>query len=173
MLDLAHWPEIISRAAQSRGGLVALGLLLLGAALRVLFGRAGDPPWVRLLAFAMMIGGVVWFIKLSVAESQRMEPVAQRFEGDDRDGDCDVNRTKSYEHCLPETSKVTSWDGPTPTTANCGSGIAGITATSGKPNCVTVTTILRGCGYGMIHDCKGTGWIHYAVTVHGVRPGST
>jgi hypothetical protein len=170
MIGVEHWPEIISRAAQSRAGLVALGLLLLGGALKILFGRAGDPPWARLLAFAMIIAGGAWFIRLTVAEAQRTEPVSQKFEGDDRDGDCDINRTKTHEHCLLDGSNVTSWDGPTPTTANCGSGIAGITATSGKPNCVTVTTILRGCGYGIVHDCKGTGWIHYTVNIHGDRP---
>ncbi len=118
----------------------------------------------------MMIGGGAWFIQLSVAEAQRMEQVSQKFEGDDRDGDCDINRTKTYEHCLAEGSQVTSWDGPTPTTANCGSGIAGTTASAGKPNCVTVTTILRGCGYGVVRDCKGSGWIHYVVTIRGLRP---
>lgn len=101
------------------------------------------------------------------------KPVSQKFKLEDRSDDCGVSRSKADQLCLAPEATLLEWDGPHTTSANCGSKIGVPKRIPDKPNCLTVTVTLRGCGYDEflgIKNCKGRGWIGGEITLKGEIP---
>lgn len=109
----------------------------------------------------------------STSLTDPMQLIAQKFNFEDRSDDCDANRDRTQAVCLPSGFIVEGWEGPVISSANCGSTIAEPEKIVDQPNCVNVTTRLRGCGYDTylgIKNCKGRGWVSGVVELQGKGP---
>lgn len=81
------------------------------------------------------------------------------------DGSCtETNVRQTYELCLVEGSRITSFD-ERENSARNGSG--SVTLIEEKPNCVSLYLQYSDSGRSILGDCRGNGWVDYTVTLNG------
>jgi hypothetical protein len=91
----------------------------------------------------------------------------REFEFYDSDDDCAAERQVENEYCVKDAHTLDRFE-VIQTTANCGSGITSQKAVSAR--CVKVAALVKGCGYGIVRDCKGRGWVGYRIVLFANMP---
>lgn len=87
--------------------------------------------------------------------------------------DCEANEEHSTQLCSTTLRQITRTAVST-SSANCGSRVVSVDVDPGRNNCVVAKSHLQGCGYDKfplgIRNCRGRGWIEFAVTAFGSNP---
>lgn len=90
-------------------------------------------------------------------------PVRETFSVSASSDDCGANLEMVREVCTTSGRAIESWEGPTVTSANCGSVVLSASVNSGRPSCLSIRMHVQGCGYDEfpfgIRNCRGRGWI--------------
>ena len=82
-------------------------------------------------------------------------------------GSCtEKNVTRSYNVCLAPDFEIVDWKGRYQSERN---GTAAMERDPSRANCAILTLSYSDSGLGILGDCKGNGWVDYAVTLNGIR----
>lgn len=79
------------------------------------------------------------------------------------------NATRAFDLCLRRQYSVVDWSGTYQSVRN---GTASVERHPSQSSCVVLTLQYSDSGRGIFGDCKGNGWVDYAVTLNGQRKGS-
>jgi hypothetical protein len=86
---------------------------------------------------------------------------------------CDANENHTNRVCSSTVQEFTKAS-VSISSANCGSGIASVQVDPADKKCIVAVSHLQGCGYDRlpfhINNCRGRGWIEFAITGAGSAP---
>lgn len=86
---------------------------------------------------------------------------------------CEANEDHSNQLCSTTLREITRTAVST-SSANCGSRVVSVDTDPVRKNCVVAKSHLQGCGYDKfpfgVKNCRGRGWIEFAVTAFGSNP---